>query len=316
MPAKAPDSNLNDAIDCYVAGDSVEVCSRRFHTSYQRLRDALEIRGLMRDRAASYRIAAKRMGATRRAKLGLPDDEIVRRYLAGESEKTLATAFGVDRLAIRARLRSAGVVRRGIKEASQLASSKKTSEEHIRHAMAAHGAALGRVQSLAEKTKRAATREAKQLGVSPAERVLAVWLGQRGYVFRPQMAVGPYNVDLGSDAVAVEIFGGGWHAYGDHHRRARERYRYLTDLGLNLVIIWVGDGVRMPSLQAATADYIASFVEETRRDPSIRGQYRMIWGDGKQAAVSGKDIEKIAVIPSRRAAYRLWAADNNASGEA
>lgn len=123
-----------------------------------------------------------------------------------------------------------------------------------------------------------------------------------------QKAIGPYNADLAAYPVAVEIFGGNWHARGRHAARFPDRVRYFLDQGWNLVIVWVLDRRRWQSaipLTPAAADYIASFVQLTRRDPSTRGQYRVIWGDGKEAATDGLDLNELALVPSRRRVYHL-----------
>ena len=121
---------------------------------------------------------------------------------------------------------------------------------------------------------------------------------ERGLDVIPQKAIGPYNVDLASGTVAVEVFGGGWHGYGRHRRRAPERLRYILDEGWNLMVIWIIARRRAP-LHAAAADYVASFVELASGDPSIRGQHRVVWGDGQEVASVGFNIDDLSAIPPR-----------------
>src|SRR5579859_2790695 len=204
-------SDLENAISAYESGENLKAVARRFHIGH-RLRRALIERGTLRPRLPS-----------------LPVSEIVARYVAGESENALANVYCTTRAVVRSHLRSAGITLRGQTEANRLSSAARTPEQHRRYVEAAHIAARAHVQSFDEKAKRAKTRQERGLGVSPAELLLAEWLKQRGIEMTPQLAIGPYNVDLGTYPVAVEIFGGGWHAYGRHRRLAPERYRYLLD---------------------------------------------------------------------------------------
>lgn len=309
MPAKSSDADFENAIAAYVAGESCENVSARFHVGEARLRQTLKERGLFRSKTERYRISAERVSVTRLAALPLPMEEIARRYLAGESENVLAKEFDVSRNVITTRLREAGVPRRGQTAANDLWQKGRTPEQRRQGVEAAHRASHNREQTLDEKIKRAATREERQISVSPAEMLLAEWLRQRGLETIPQKAVGPYNVDLGAFPIAVEIFGGGWHATHDHARGAPERLRYLLDRGWNVVYIWVADGRRMPALKPIAADYIVAFAQRSSSDPTFRGQYRVIWGDGKEAAISGTDVNEVALIPSRRAANKARAGD-------
>lgn len=234
-------------------------------------------------------------------------DDLVRRYLSGESENALSRRYGVSRTVITRILRETETPRRGQTEANRILQASRTPEQRRAYTTAAHIARRGNKDPIERREQRAATRERRQLGVSPAEMLLCKWLQERGITMTPQKAIGPYNVDLGTDTIAVEIFGGGWHAYGRHRTRAPERYRYLLDRGINIVIIWVGDGRRMPQLLPATADYIATFYQLASNNPAVRGEYRVIWGDGKMMPASRVNLDNLSDIPSRRAANRTRA---------
>lgn len=238
-----------------------------------------------------------------------PDPEdLIQRYLAGESANALAKRYGVSRGAVEHFLDRAGIPRRGPAEANRLLAAQRTPEERKRYAEAANAACRGKPQSFEHRCKIALAKERSQAHVSPDELLLQEWLRQRGIEATLQKAIGPYNADLAAYPVAVEIFGGNWHAYGRHATRFPERARYFLNQSWNLVIVWVMDRRRWQGaipLTPAAADYIASFVDQTRRDPSIRGQYRVIWGDGKEAAIDGLELHELALVPSRRRAYRL-----------
>lgn len=245
-----------------------------------------------------------------------PDlDDFVRRYLSGESLKALAARYGVSRTPIAARLIEQGITIRGYAAANKLRCTAMSPEQHRRNAEAAHAAVRGVRQTWEHQCKIALARQERLSHVSPAELLLAEWLKNRGIEITPQLAVGAYNVDLGTFPVAVEIFGGGWHAFGRHRKRAPERYRYLLDQGWSLIIVWVYDGRRGAALTPAVADYITTFCERTSTDPTFRREYRVIWGDGKEVPPSSLDLNHLSDIPSRRAARRAGSAHHDASGE-
>jgi very-short-patch-repair endonuclease len=278
MPAKASAVDLDNAILAYISGESSQDASKKFHTSESRLtRTKLSINHIP-----------------------LSTEEIANRYSSGESEKALAEAYNVSRCVIARHLKMASVERRTTSQANVIRAAGMTPEQRKLAAMAAHEAARGRQQSLNEKIQRAETRQTRQRGVSPSEMLLREWLMQRGIDTIPQMAVGPYNVDIGTDTIAVEIFGGSWHGSGKHRETAPERCRYLLDRGFNLIIIWT-DSSRWP-LSPVTADYVASFIQLTSSNPPIRGQYRVIWGDGKEVPSCCLNIDNLSIKPSRRAA--------------
>lgn len=245
---------------------------------------------LKRDRARE----ARQVFATRH--------RVVERYAAGESVNALAASLGVTRAYVGRVLDDAGVERRGSAGANRLMMQTRTPEENRRNAAAAHQAVRGRKRSIAERSKGAQTRERLQTHVSDHERWLAEQLRQRGLDVVPQKAVGPYNVDVATGTVAVEVFGGGWHAYGMHRARGPERLRYILDQGWNLVIVWTSAS-RWAFTDAAT-DYIVAFAEEASRNPSMRGEYRVIWGDGKPAPADSLDVDDLTLKPTRRGRKR------------
>lgn len=209
-----------------------------------------------------------------------PDvDELVRLYLAGETEQQLAGRYGVTRIPIVRALTEAGVTRRTPAETNRLLAARRTPEQRRAGVAAAHAARRGSTDSFEVLCKRAKTREERQTHVSPAEQLIAAWLADRGEDATPQKAIGPYNADLAVGAVAVEIHGGGWHSGGRHRARAPKRIRYILDEGWNLMVIWVDR--RSHPLTRKAADQVISFAEESRRNPSMRGEQRVIWGDGQ-----------------------------------
>ena len=305
MTRKASDADIENAISDYVSGDSVEVVAARHHTSYDRVRDELGLRGLMRSPKESNHLGGIRRGQERRAVIPVPASEIVSAYHGGTSEKRLSEIHGVTRRAIRRVLIEHGANIRGQAEANRVMVSKRSVEENRQNTAAAHAAARGRVVPIEERSRVALTRQERQLGISAAELQLTEWLSDRGLQVIPQQAVGPYNVDLGTYPVAVEIFGGGWHATGRHKARSTKRYRYILDQGWTVVIVWV-DQKRYP-LSVDTADYLATFIQQTGCDESARGKYWVIWGDGKVATANGTDLDQIPFVSPRGRSENLGA---------
>lgn len=296
MAFKCTLADIDNAVHDYRGGESVEVVSARYHIGSKNFRDELSARGFLRTIAERYAIISQKNSRIAWSKLALPVEEIARRYIAGESEASLARYFRVERNAIRARLLEQGVGIRGRLEANRLMMSRRSREEHARNARAAHEATRGRKPSFEVLCKTALTRERRQsVQQSSDEHRMIEWLRNRGLIVIPQKAIGPYNADLAIGAVAVEILGGNWHASGAHRDRAPSRYGYILDRGWNLMLIWVNK-LHAP-LGIAAADEVMRFVEETERDPTTRGQHRVIWGTGKNASSGSLDLNKLTLVP-------------------
>lgn len=233
-------------------------------------------------------------------RVDLPIDDIVSRYLAGESEKSIADSLGVNRWTIRRRLLKANVSIRGRSEAELLKWSLMSDDQRREQVTPAHRAMRGRTVPHDQQVRMAQGRERTKSHAVASEYHLADLLRERDFAVTLQKAVDIYNLDIAIDSppVAVEIFGGHWHAVGDHERRFFERTKYLLDNGWNVVIVWV-DGRRYP-LGVACADYIATFAQQARRHISDRGQYRVILGDGQSAPATSSYFNSLADIERLR----------------
>lgn len=310
MPAPIPSRNVDDAVRDYLSGESCQLSAARHRVGQGRLKAVLQERGVWRDAESQNALRAAKVSAAQLAASPIPVAEVAERYLAGESENAIAEAFGVSRNVIAARLRAAGVARRTLTQANRLSMEARTPEENRANTRAAHDAVRGTKQSAEHRAKIAATREERQTHVSEHELRLAELLGQRGLDVRPQAAVGPYNVDLATGTVAVEVFGGGWHAYGAHRKRTPQRLRHILDAGWNLVIVWASLE-RWPIGEGA-CDYIEAFAKLASSNPALRGEYRVIWGDGQDATRPGLDVDDLALKPARRGRLRAGPTDDRA----
>ena len=164
-----------------------------------------------------------------------------------------------------------------------------------RHAQTemAHLAVRGKPQSLEEQCAIALGRE-RVARLNPSEQLLAAMLRARGLSIIPQQAIGPYNCDIGASPVAVEIWGGHWHWSPEHMARTPKRMRYLMDGGWH---IWVIQVTRQYPLTPEHADEVVAFVQETRRDPAMVRQYRMVRRAGEVFTTGSAKDHEITIIP-------------------
>jgi len=225
-----------------------------------------------------------------------PDaNDLVKRYLAGESEQALAESFGVSRAVIRRVLLEAGIRPRNRSAGMHTRMAQTSPEERRRLASAAHDAVRG-------KAKTADFLAAKALGIerigaahgnaSVAELILADMLREAGREVIHQKAIGPYNVDLTTGPVAVEVLGGGWHRSKKHG----ERLRYILNAGWDVIYVWV-DGRNFP-LATGAGEYVAAHCEFRDRNPAAPRCYRVIRGGGEFVAEGSADSDDIPdVIP-------------------
>lgn len=263
-------SNLDNLIERYEAGETVEKLASEIGIG-----------------PTTLLVKMRRAGVTHRnwERVSIPTDEIVARYIAGETEQALAAAYGVTRGAIRVRLKKSGVYIRTISDTMRVRWDNATPETAARMLNAAHDAARNRVVPDTERILRAQTRESRVAHASPVEHTLAAALRDAGYFVTQQKAVWKYNVDIALQppSIAVEVFGGGWHAKGRHLTRFHQRGKYILDAGWHMVIIWV-DGLRYP-LGVDGVNRVIAFAQEFSRDPAAPRQYRVILGDGQDAPV-------------------------------
>lgn len=295
LPPKAPSTNLEDAVAAYVAGESAQRVGPRFGVCAKRLTAELRMRGLFRTMVESRSISGKKAARTQHAKTEIPDAEIVARYLAGESEKTLAVAYGVNRATIGTTLRHANVTRRGLRESQRLIweSMPLRERQTIPTRVSSHAQPIQQRIAVAKAREQLAS-EGKRVFQSPSESVLASWLRERGMTVIQQQAIGPYNVDIGAHPIAVEIWGGSWHFHRDH----TERNGYLFDAGWDLILVFTER--RRSPLSVGAADQIVALADISRSKPASGGQYWVIWGNGEIFASGDREHDKFTRIVPRR----------------
>ncbi len=220
--------------------------------------------------------------------------EICRRYLAGEPGYTIATSLGVSRQVVNKRLVEAGILIRNWKESLLIQGISHPTErmsqaDRQQLTAAAHNATRGKKQTLEHRCKVSASNEANPKS-SPLEIQMKSLLRSRigTLVIVPQKSVGPYNIDLAltMDSIAVELFGGHWHAHGKHASGYRKRLEYLLDAGWTPVIVWVSHSY---SLTVGAADYIVALRKMLRTQEAPRRQEHVIWGTGEVIPADQRD---------------------------
>ena len=230
-------------------------------------------------------------------RVSLDINDLVRRYLAGESVKQASKRLGVGRPTIIRRLANAGVTIRNRSEAMFNRMAVTPKSERTRLASFAHNAIRGKRQSNEHRIKIAKTRESLAVPVG-AHRKLMNLLKERGLTCIAEKAVDRYNLDIAATEypVAVELFGGGWHGNGRHANRFPDRTEFLLNQGWNLIIVWLEE--RRTKNLIAAADYIVTYCKKLCEKESTRSEYLVIRGDGKTPAFGCNDRDGRPVIPS------------------
>ena len=225
-------------------------------------------------------------------------DDLIGRYKAGESVKKLASSAGVSRSVIHRYLAAAGVPLRGRSDAMRVRMAQTSPEERARLSAAAHDAVRGMVRTDEDLERRARGKQARESHATDEELTFGRLLQERGLSVVPQQAVGKYNVDLAVDGtVAVELFGGSWHQDGRHFARLPQRLVDLADRGYTTLMVWCTS--RYPLNGSLVADEVVAHLERARRDPAVRREYRMVWGDGEFAASGCVDDNEAPLKPTR-----------------
>lgn len=279
-PVRIP-PNLEDAIKLYQSGASVKQCADLCGLGHETFRQRLIERN----------IPLRTAWQTRGVRPTPPG--LVEAFLGGESVKALAGRHGLERSAVYRMLGEAGIDGRDRSSAMVLRWQRASAEQRAEMVAAAHEASRGSTHSLASLIAAAQSKAGKPR--SELETILGALLDGLGYPVSYGVPLGKYNLDLlvGS-TVAVEVFGGGWHGYGDHLAGFAERSRHILDAGLSLAIVWV-DQVKYP-LHVRCAQHLGTLVEITRGHPSIKSQHWVVRGDGKFLATREDDGDQVPFI--------------------
>jgi transposase-like protein len=290
MARKIELPNLGDLRRAYEAGESVESIARRVGVSSNVVQ--------RRFRAAGVQLRTSREVYQRRR--GFRDSDVRplhAEYLRGASSVDLAKRLGCHSSTLRNVFKRAGLPVRDARAAHIVHNAALPASERSRRAAAAHEAVRGVKHSAEQLRARALRREAAPPPMPSTERRVAGVLRRMGNALRYQRACGPYNIDLAiGDAIAVEVFGGGWHASGRHAARYPKRTRYLLDRGFDVVIVWVEQAYRDGWIHAL--HHVIADLQRADRDPAAPRQYRVIRRRGEVLSGDANDHDFPLVPPS------------------
>lgn len=287
MPRKIDPADLDQAVELYLARKPVS--------------EILAATGVSHSVLCRERIRRGIPAWPKR--LALDESEVISAYQGGESEYSISLRTGIGRGVIRRRLVEAGIEIRRPSEAGLLRASRMRPDERRIQAAAAHAANVGRKDSLETLIVRAKVRQREGRFGSEGEQLLAHMLELRGLKPVPQQAVSKYNVDMAAaESVAVEVLGGNWHAAKRSHA---SRTPQILDAGWHLVMVWNQQGTG--PITSGAADYIATFCEQVRWQPTLTRQYRVISGGGEMLAARCADDDEFPLIPPSRRAVRRGA---------
>jgi hypothetical protein len=251
--------------------------------------------------------------------------DIFDRYAAGEAARSIARDYDVDTATIQATLRRAGIDVRSFSDAriatlaahpemaARLSDSARqramalTPEERSARSAKAwetlspevrserlariHAGRTGRRASDAERQRYAIAMAGSNAHIGRGEREFAVWLREAGLDPIPQQPINRYNIDLFVEPVCIEIMTGIAVPWRD--KRFPRKVEHLLDAGFNVLAIW--SSATCPLVKAVTEEAV-SFIQASQRDPSFRGQYRVVRGAGELLAAGSGDFHKLASV--------------------
>ena len=316
-------ADLNDLVERYAAGEGLMRLARHFGRASSTVRNALIRRGVqIRDSRAGLmalspteRSQIRANGTVTNRALGRswqPPDlaTLIEQYRSGVSMLQLSTTHGVSRAVIERVLRENDVPIRGPRAANQIVAANKTPEQHLACSMAGRAGVAGRPRPEHLIEQRARTNERRAKLVGPYERLLVQWLD--GLEIKPQKAAGRYNIDFAIGPIAVEVFGGHRHSHGRHAQRHARRTKYLLDQGWFVIFIWATSARFTP----VVAEYVRAQLDLTRRDPTLWGQYRVVWGDGQDVTALCPQFHEFPRVPPFVGSLDWRASDSDPGGEA
>ena len=288
MPREGTKLDVGDLTRLYEEGLSIERIAERLGSSRKVVTRNLRELGLRTDRR----------------RLPLDDEEIVRLYESGMTKHDIAVRMGTWDMVISRRLSENGHPTESRSDAMRTRLSRMTPDERSALAVAAHDAVRGMKRTDADLCKRAISREAAARPGSTMERVLGDMLASKGLGVVHQKAVGKYNVDLAVEgSVAVEV--SGRPKKGVNLSRIPKRVKYLCDAGWSLVVVW--SNTHWNPVTEDCAEYVVSFLDELRRNPSMVGEYRVIRGGGEFVAKGRMDDDEIPFVLSPKGSYSAGA---------
>lgn len=292
MTVKIGTMNRDNFIKRYISGETLSKLSKEAHVDFRTAKRILNESGIKTRNMSESQIA------------NLPIEQIIERYKSGESTVEIASDFNVWHTTIGDALKRNGIPIRPITERAKIGASKIDVKTRKRMMKIAQNSRRGNIDTIKTKIARAKTIERTGGKTSELESRFCQWLTESNISFKRQTAVGIYNIDITIGKIAVEIFGGNWHASPSRYRRSMKRAKYIFDRGWSIVYIW-HNSTRYPISENA-ADYVISLADSFSSNPSSFGQYWVIRGDGQVCSIGCYDGNGIPNIPTSKNVKQAW----------
>jgi hypothetical protein len=243
---------------------------------------------------ATGRIRASACGKVENMPRKIPPvntNDLIKSYLAGESQNSIAKRIGVSRDAIRRIIVSNGVKVRGNADANRLMMTHRTPEENATNTTAAHTAVRGVKRNPEELISRAITRQSKMIYVGMHESEFMQELISRGHSCVPQMAVERYNIDIAISPFAFEIHSQTILPHkSTRHGNTAQRIKYLADHGWTSIYALTAGKVT-PNKIRDMVNQLESIMENASRNPTKRSEYWVIRRNGKSSLLDCGNLD-------------------------
>lgn len=232
---------------------------------------------------------------TSRRKIPVDMSQALPLYYAGIGVAGIAMKMGVSRMVMVRAFGDAGIKTRNRSEQQSARMAATSPEQRKKLAQAAHDAIRGRPAKIERLELAAKTREKTgNIEKSVYEIMLTDMLNARGISVTPQKAFGIYNCDIAADPVAVEVAGGHWHWHGHHLARTQKRFNYIMNSGWHVLMIAVNASSPMTE---SVADYVASYIQAARSNPTAPREYRVIWRAGEFSTSGCLNDDNFSIKP-------------------
>lgn len=275
MTGPVTETDLVDAIELYQSGTTITAAAASVGIRRERLKYHLGKRGLLRPQSHK-----------------LITDEIIAAYRAGEEYKSISTRTGISESVLKDRFNKLGVLRGRIV-------FEPTQEIFDRYTAGETATALARESNVSVNTLLRHLRVAGLARpISSREEAFAKFLRERGIAFEHPLTLGTYKIDFAfcEDRVAVEVDAEWGNRVRSSGRRLYEqRCEYILGSRWDLIEIRCRDGI-LPG----AADYVVAYLKQTSGDPSTRGEYRVIGGNGQPLATGGNEVDDRPVVAAAK----------------
>lgn len=222
----------------------------------------------------------------------LPQEEIISRYIGGESEIALSKVFNCSRGTITKILRNHNIPRRSGSQANVVRMSKLSVEERKEIVRKANDAMRG-TNPIKRLSKKAISVENNQaiIRIGPGEVELGEFLEAVGHKIIRQKAIGIYNIDIIFGTVAVEV------KFGAHSRfqgtKTPQRVKCIFEAGYKLVLIIFNDTTAI----CEGIEEIVALLNVINGKPTTGSQYWVIRSGLHDSPIRKTKIDNSSKVP-------------------